>query len=180
MQNCHYPTIYKWDKHHIYRPSWSVCLFSRSVMPDSLRPCPWDVSCKNTGEGCHFLLQGILPTQGWNPCLLLLLYWQADSLSTEPWLLFLKNHWADKNLKTLPWYISDSSIKHLKRKVSFSKSSKDDWPHNCAKRQLTVATNKVQQSPSLNQSAPLSPRRREKVQHHGNKHLPSSAPIISC
>ena len=27
--------------------------------------------------GCHFLLQGIFPTQGWNPCLL---HWQAGSL----------------------------------------------------------------------------------------------------
>ena len=25
---------------------------------------------KNTGVGCHFLLQGIIPTQGLNPCLL--------------------------------------------------------------------------------------------------------------
>ena len=30
--------------------------------------------------GCHFLLQGIFPTQGWNPCLLYLLHWQEDSL----------------------------------------------------------------------------------------------------
>ena len=30
--------------------------------------------------GCHFLLQGIFPTQGSNPCLLCLLHWQADSL----------------------------------------------------------------------------------------------------
>ena len=30
--------------------------------------------------GCHFLLQGIFPTQGSNTCLLLLLHWQVDSL----------------------------------------------------------------------------------------------------
>ena len=44
-------------------------------MPDSLRPhalwptrllCPWDSPGKNTGVGCHFLLQGIFPTQGSN------------------------------------------------------------------------------------------------------------------
>ena len=35
---------------------------------------------KNTGVGCHFLLQGIFLTQGSNPCLLCLLHWQADSL----------------------------------------------------------------------------------------------------
>jgi len=32
---------------------------------------------KDTGVGCHFLLQGIFPTQGSNPVL------QADSLPTE-------------------------------------------------------------------------------------------------
>ena len=42
--------------------------------------CPWDFSGKNTGVGCHFLLQGIFPTQGWNLCLLQLLHWQVDSL----------------------------------------------------------------------------------------------------
>ena len=26
--------------------------------------CPWDFTGKNTGVGCHFLLWGILPTQG--------------------------------------------------------------------------------------------------------------------
>ena len=39
-----------------------------------------DSSGKNTGVGCHVLLQGILLTQGLNPCLLCLLHWQADSL----------------------------------------------------------------------------------------------------
>ena len=39
--------------------------------------CPWDSPGKNTGMGCHFLLQGIFPTQGWN---LHFLHWEADSL----------------------------------------------------------------------------------------------------
>ena len=55
-------------------------------MSDSLRPhrlyptkllCPWNFLGKNTWGGCHFLLQGIFPTQGSNPHLL---HWQADSL----------------------------------------------------------------------------------------------------
>ena len=29
--------------------------------------CPWDFPGKNTRMGCHFLLQGIIPTQGLNP-----------------------------------------------------------------------------------------------------------------
>ena len=33
--------------------------------------------------GCHFLLQGIFPTLGSNPCLLCLPHWQVDS---SPWM----------------------------------------------------------------------------------------------
>ena len=40
--------------------------------------CLWDSPDKNTGVGCHFLLQWIFPTQGLNPRLLRL---QADSLT---------------------------------------------------------------------------------------------------
>ena len=47
-------------------------------------PCPWDFPGKNTGVSCHFLLQGIFPTQGSNPRLLHLLHWQADSLPLAP------------------------------------------------------------------------------------------------
>ena len=57
---------------------------SNSVQPRGLQPtrllCPWDSPGKNTGVGCHFLLQGIFPTQGSNLCLLRILNWQADSL----------------------------------------------------------------------------------------------------
>ena len=41
---------------------------------------PWDFPGKNTGAGCHFLLQGVFPTQGSNPHLLHFLHWQVDSL----------------------------------------------------------------------------------------------------
>ena len=42
--------------------------------------CPWDSLGKNTGAGCHVLLQGIFPTQGSNLLLLCLLPWQVSSL----------------------------------------------------------------------------------------------------
>ena len=35
---------------------------------------------ENPGTGCHFLFQGIFPTQGSKVCLLRFLHWQADSL----------------------------------------------------------------------------------------------------
>ena len=56
----------------------SLCSVA-SVVSDSLRPnglyparllCPWDSPGKNTGVGCHALLQGIFLTQGSNPGLL--------------------------------------------------------------------------------------------------------------
>ena len=53
--------------------SLHVCsLLSRSVTSDSVWPrglqptrlvCPWDSPGKNTGVGCHALLQGIFPTR---------------------------------------------------------------------------------------------------------------------
>ena len=39
--------------------------------------CPWNSPSKNTGVGCHSLLQGVFLTQGLNPHLL---HWQVDSL----------------------------------------------------------------------------------------------------
>ena len=55
--------------------SFSCCLSSK-LYPTLCDPmgCPWDLPGKNTGVGCHFLLQGIFPIQGSNrqlrPCLL--------------------------------------------------------------------------------------------------------------
>ena len=48
--------------------------------------CPLDSPDKNTGGGCHFLIQGIFPTQGSNPHLLCLLHWQA-TLFCHQWHL---------------------------------------------------------------------------------------------
>ena len=57
----------------------SASVPSCSVMSNSLQPrspyltrllCPWDSPGKNTGVGCHALLQGLFPTQESNPGLL--------------------------------------------------------------------------------------------------------------
>ena len=56
----------------------------RSVGSHGLGPfrllCPWDSPGKNTGVGCHALLQGIFPTQELNPGLLNC-RWIPDHLS---------------------------------------------------------------------------------------------------
>ena len=58
---------------------------SQSFKPYGLWParllCPWDFPGKNTGVGCHALLQGIFLTQGSNPSLL---HWQVNSLQLAP------------------------------------------------------------------------------------------------
>ena len=72
-----------------------MCNYSRAMLSHSvvlpyhgLQParliCPWDSPGKNTGVGCHALLQGIFPTQGSNLSLLPLLHWQMGSLPLVP------------------------------------------------------------------------------------------------
>ena len=95
----------------------SSSLWPHGLSPARL-PCPQDFSTKNTGVGCHFLLQGIFPTQELNSCLLLdrqILYHlshqgyilpnpqmclhrsemsphsQSDSVTTQDVCLFLRN-----------------------------------------------------------------------------------------
>ena len=58
-------------------------------------------------SGEPFPSSGIFLTQGWNPCLLRLLHWQADALSTEP--PGKSNHW-----------LLDGHIKRFRSTCSFS------------------------------------------------------------
>ena len=112
-------------KRHLY---W-ISLFSNylkgmntcSVMSDSLPLhglypvrllCPWDFPGKNTGVGCHFLLQGIFLTQGSNLCLLCLLHWQADSLPLGPLGNQILWRWYGvRNLKTNCYLCSNLFLK---------------------------------------------------------------------
>ena len=64
---------------------WSLSVVSVSLWPYGLWPTsllhPWNFPGKNTGVGCHFLLQGIFQIPGTelrSPAL------QADSLPCEP------------------------------------------------------------------------------------------------
>ena len=67
------------DVPQIIKTTIYCCCVSHSVMSDSLQRhglqpirllCPWDSPGKNTGAGCHALLQGIFLTQGSNSGLL--------------------------------------------------------------------------------------------------------------
>ena len=59
-----YSCLWKW------KWKWSHSVVANSLWPHGLQPtrllCPWNFPGKSTGVGCHFLLQGIFPTQGSN------------------------------------------------------------------------------------------------------------------
>ena len=66
---------------HTCQACVSVCSVAKSCLtlqPCRLQPdrllCPWALPGKNTGVGCHFLLQEIFPTQQLNLRLLCLLH----------------------------------------------------------------------------------------------------------
>ena len=76
---------------------WCWAVLSCSVTSNSLRPHglqparllrPWDSPGRNTGVGCHALLQGIFPTQGSNPGLL---HWR--------WILYCLSHQGNPSLQ---------------------------------------------------------------------------------
>ena len=73
----------------------NVCAFSVTqscpLWPYGLQPsrllCPGDPPSKNTRVDCHFLLQGIFPTQGLNPHLLSLLPGEQNLLIGQTWVM---------------------------------------------------------------------------------------------
>ena len=79
---------------------------------------PWDSPGKNTGVGCHFLLQGIFLAQELNQPFLCLLYWQAGSLPPERFWEALdkprqcikkqRHHFADKGPDSQSYGFSSS------------------------------------------------------------------------
>ena len=90
-----YDFVRRGDRQKIINSS-SACacsVGSDSLQPHGLQPsrllCPWDFPSKNTGAGCHFHLQGIFQTHGWNLCLLLC-RWILYPLSHQVYDLILK------------------------------------------------------------------------------------------
>ena len=82
-KNTHYESIHIVCVQHAHTRS-IVSDSSCDPMDCSTLLCPWDFPGKNTGVGCHFLLQGIFLTQASNLRLLCLLHWLADYLPLVP------------------------------------------------------------------------------------------------
>ena len=85
--------------YNIIRWKWK---WSHSVVSDCLRPhgleptrllCPSDFPGNSTGVDCHFLLQGIFPTQGSNPglphCRQMLTVWATREVNFIVWNCFI-------------------------------------------------------------------------------------------
>ena len=56
--------------------------------------CPWDSPVKNTGVGCHFLLQGIILTQGSNPGLKFPALAGVFFITSATWEALIMHSWA--------------------------------------------------------------------------------------
>ena len=62
------PRTVSWSSSSLVAKSCPTLVTPQTVACQT--PLPWDSPGKNTGVGCHFLLQGIFPTQESNPALL--------------------------------------------------------------------------------------------------------------
>ena len=75
---------------------WAHPLWSPSSVQLRSLLCPWDSPGKNTGVGCHPLLQEILPIQGLNPHLLQCrrILYSLSPTGRPCLLLFYSNHFS--------------------------------------------------------------------------------------
>ena len=101
-----------------------VCV-SRSVVSNSLWPhelqrtrllCPWNSPGKNTGMGCHSLLQRIVPTLGFNPglphcreILYHLSYQESPDCIVVLFLIFWGNYFTF-SIAAVPGYIPTNRV----------------------------------------------------------------------
>ena len=65
MELCTLLVIWTWMWSRSVMSHWTPCNPNR--WPPTRLLCPWDFPGNSTGVDCHFLLQGIFPTQGSNP-----------------------------------------------------------------------------------------------------------------
>ena len=74
--------------------------------------CPWDFPGKNTGVGCHSLLQGVFPTQGSNwhllHCRRILYHWAAREAHMSSQAIVIVpagRQWYNKPVSLLTFYV---------------------------------------------------------------------------
>ena len=116
-----------WDTAASVLPhAWPLGRVRLSVTPWTEVPrllCPWDSPGKNTGVGCHFLLQGIFPIQGLNPNLLCPLHCR--------WILCplrLSHCWWEWKLVHPLWTMENSTVVPQKIKDGITTQSSSSTP----------------------------------------------------
>ena len=93
---------------------------SDSVRPHGLQPTrllrPWDSPGKNTGVGCHALLQGIFLTQGLNPgilnCRQILYHLSHQGITTTTIIALIKKWLTFTSVQFSHSVVSDSLRPH--------------------------------------------------------------------
>ena len=113
----HYMCVYMLSRFQLFVSQWTIL-------------CPWDSPGESTRADA--LLQGIFPTQGFNPRLLCLLHWQVGSLapSGKPSL----------SLRLLIWDVDSLSIQHLPGSFFEGQWEHHDPPACCAMSKKSFVT----------------------------------------
>ena len=115
--------------------------------------CPWDSPGKNTGVGCHFLLQEIFLTQELNPHLLHLLFGSLFFTTVppgEPIPLadirpqFNRPPWSVVHIHSTPWQKRQNSLykKMFLKHAPVLEEKGSHWKncHRCSHRHLSRYT----------------------------------------
>ena len=129
----------------------AATLLRRSLLSDSLGPhrlwpsrrlCLWNFPGKNTGVGCHSLLQGIFPNQGWNPGLLhsgrFFTIWATKAYPQMKKALYIQWLLFTEHLLSVRHFVNklQSSLRWLRFATQLPKSeAPSDWPENHSKWQ---------------------------------------------
>ena len=100
---------------------------------------PWDFLGKSTGVGCHFLLQGIFPTQGSNPGLphcRQKFYHLSHQGRMPQFCIFIEwfHHW--EWIVTYMWFLLVSLV--LSSRYWSSKYSDNSWHYSLSELLSTV------------------------------------------
>ena len=98
---------------------------------------PWDFPGKSTGVGCHFLFQGIFPTQGLNPGLphwrQTLYHLSHQGSQSYLWVISNPKRWCCQNVAlTMPANLENSAVATGLEKVSFHSNHKERQRQRCS------------------------------------------------
>ena len=107
------------------------CLTLRNTMEPTRLLCPWNSPGKNTGASCHFLLQGIFPTQRLNLGLLhirqMFYLWVTGEALNIIVRLYKTQQWGDGS--TALWIYPLSELYYIGASFGFSTFNRF-WEHD--------------------------------------------------